>query len=321
MLSRDLPLFTYNNDEMAYLKVVKLMKRNIEYYDASRIAFMGKFGSHVVAGDVWGWRLPTIFEIWRFIPGSGIGIYLLYLTLACGMLYSAFFIGKRYLGENMAILPAYLLFPYLHFAARDQILLLTEWWAMPFVIFALLFFVKKRNFLAILALSLAVLIREVYIVPIFLIFAFYASRFNKKAIIFLIPLVSFLTIYLYHIVALSSYIDSWHMIFSTRTVSSGTSFLNETLAFGSWEYVFYKYRVFLIFLVLAVLALFYIYRRISREEAIIWLISALSLPVLFVKFGVGPYHDYWGIMYMPIVLILAPIATGNFIQKSKIQKP
>lgn len=316
-LTRDLPLYTYNNDEGAFLKTYKMMKGNVGYYDAYRVAFMGKFGGHAIPGDVWGWRMPTIFEIWKIIPGNGIGIYILYLALASGVIYASYLVGKRYLGSALALLPAYLIFPYLHFAARDEILLLTEWWSVGFFFLGLYFFVARKYFFSILFLALTVLIREVYIMPLGLMFLYFALRFKREAVVFLIPLISFLVLLFYHVLSLSSYIEAWHTLLGARIVSSGVFFVEQTLSFGSWEYLFFAARPFILFLILAAVGCWYIYGSGKKDDAWVWLLSFLSFPVAFLRFGAVPYNDYWGIMYMPIVLILASISLGNFLSKKE----
>jgi hypothetical protein len=316
-LTRDLPLYTYNNDEGAFLKTYKMMKGGVPYYDAYRVAFMGKFANHTVPGDVWGWRMPTIFEMWKIIPGSGIGIYILYLALSSGMIYASYLVGKRYLGSTLALLPAYLVFPYLHFAARDEIVLLTEWWSVAFFFLGLYLFVARKYFLAILFLALTVLIREIYIMPLGLMFLYFALKLKREAVVFLIPLVAFLVLLFYHVLSLGSYIDAWHSLFSARIVSSGIFFVEQTLSFGSWEYLLFGARPFVLFLVLALSGCWYMYRAGRKDEAWIWALAFLPFPVAFMKFGAVPYNDYWGIMYMPIVLILAPIALGNFQGRGK----
>ncbi len=311
MLTRDLPLYTYNNDEGAFLKTYKMMKSGVSYYDAYRVAFMGKFANHTVPGDVWGWRMPTIFEIWKVMPGNGIGIYILYLILASSVIYASYQVGKRYLGSNLALLPAYLVFPYLHFAARDEILLLTEWWSVAFFFLGLYLFVARKHFPAILLLALTVLIREVYIMPLVLMFLYFVLKFKKEAVVFLIPLVAFFVLLFYHILSLSSYIDAWHSLFAARIVSNGALFVEQTLAFASWEYLLFAARPFVLFLVLSLFGCWHMYRAGRKDEAFVWMLAFLSFPIAFMRFGTVPYNDYWGVMYMPIVLILAPIALGN----------
>ena len=174
MLGRDLPFYNYNNDPGVILKTYQLMKHGMDYYEAFRQAQLGRFSQQIVPNDVWGWRLPTIFFIWRILPGShGLSIYILYLVLASTILYLAFKIGSKYLGFPLSILPSYLIFPYLHFAARDQMLLETEWWSAAFFIIGLYFLINKRWFWTTLLFSLTVMVRELYVLPIGLMLVYF----------------------------------------------------------------------------------------------------------------------------------------------------
>lgn len=312
-LSRDLPLYTYNNDWGVLYKTYLLLEADFNYYDAYRTAQLGRFDQPLVPGDIWGWRLPSLFFLWQMLPGtSGISIYILYLVLAAGTLYSAYLIGVRYLGPNLGILSPYLLFPYLSFGARDQIMLATEWWGMFFFIIGLFFLISRRYFWAIIFLSLTVLVREVYVLPLVLMAIYALFRRRTMLAVFAIPLIAFGVLYLFHIIWTSSYIDAWGTLAAARVVQSGWFFVQQTLAFASWEYLFVNFRPFLVFLALATLGLTCLFIRKRGEEAIIWAAAALSFPLAFLRFGTVPYNDYWGIIYVPLVLILAPLALLAF---------
>src|SRR3989344_6314925 len=76
VLTQDLSKFAYNNDPGVFLKTYYLLGQNVNYYDALNSAQLGRFGQHILNGDVWGWRLPTIFYIWKYLPSSsGLSIY------------------------------------------------------------------------------------------------------------------------------------------------------------------------------------------------------------------------------------------------------
>ena len=308
-LSADLHFFTYNNDPGVFYKTYLQLESRVDYYEAFKNAMISRFDRKIIPQDIWGWRLPTIFYIWKFLPGStGLSIYFFYLILAGILLYAAFQIGKKYLGENLGFLSAYLLYPYLHFAARDQMLLETEWWSVSLFIVALYFLIAKRAFISTILFSLTVLIREVYLLPVFLIFIYFFIKERKQSIVFLIPLVSFVIFYLYHIYRVSTYINALGTLLSSRTTTSGTFFVQQTLSFASWEYLFFRLRPFIIFLLLSIVGCFLLYRTKFRKDSIIWLLSFLPFPIAFLKFGTVPYNDYWGIIYMPLVLILTPLS-------------
>ncbi len=318
MLSRDLPLFTYNNDPSVILETYQLMKKGGGYYEAFRIAQISRYAQQIVPGDIWGWRLPTIFYIWTIFPGNrGLAIYILYLALSLAVFYAAFKIGERYLSWPLAILPSYLIFPYLHFAARDQMLLETEWWSMLLFIIGLYALIKKRWFLTTLLFCLTVVVRELYILPIGLMFIFAFFKKRRLVPVFLIPLLAFLFLFVFHIMATSAYIDSWGTIISPRTIPFGSFFVQQTLAFASWEYLLFAFRPFFIFLLLACLGCLYVFKRFDRSEAIFLLLAFFPFPLAFLRIGTVPYNDYWGIIYMPLAIMLAALSAGFVGSKLK----
>lgn len=315
MLSSDLPLYTYNNDPGAFLKVYQLLEGNVYYYEAIKIAHIGRFAQRTAPTDIWGIRLPTIFFIWKVLPGNGLSIYFLYLFLACSVLFVAYKIGERYLGSGTGILSAYLLFPYLHFAGRDQMVLETEWWAVLVFILALFFLIKKKLFWATVLFSLAVMIRELYLMPLLLFLVYYLFKDRKVLFVFLVSITSFVVLFLFHLIFASQYIDSWGTLFRPRVVPFGLLLTKQALAFASWEYLFFGLRPFLIFLLMALVGCLGVWQKVKKEEGLLLLISFLVFPVAFLKIGTVPFNDYWGIMYMPQVLIFAPIVLVFFGKK------
>ena len=315
-LAQDLSKFAYNNDPGIFLKTYYLIEQNVNYYDALNSAQLGRFGQHIVNGDVWGWRLPTIFYIWKYLPtSSGLSIYVLFLILASALLLVSYKIGRRYLGARLAILPSYLLFPYLHYAARDQTFLQTEWWSVSTFVIAIYLFITRKHFYSIILLSLTVLIREVYILPIGLtvIYLFITRKRNFR--LFLIPLIAFLILFIFHTSQVNYYINAYGTLFSPRVVSNGLLFVQQTLAFASWEYLLFQFRPFIILLVASLFGCFYVYKNINKNEGILWTLAFLPFPIAFLRFGTLPYNDYWGIIYMPTVITLAPLLLGFFKQR------
>lgn len=306
-LTTDIP---YNNDPGVLLATYRQIENGADYYEAYKTAQLGRFAQNIIPADIWGWRLPTIFYIWKLFPGqTGLSIYILYLIVASALLLVAFQIAKRYLDENLAFLSPYLLFPYLHFGSRDQMFLETEWWGVSMFVFGLYFLVKRRLFLATIVLTTAVLVREVYLLPLGLIVLYAFAKDKKLVPVLAIPIVAFLILFAFHFERVSDYINARETLFSPRVVSNGIYFIQQTLAFASWEYLLFKFRPFILFLPLAVAGCLMLFKNNFKKESIVWLLSFLPFPISFLKFGTVPYNDYWGIIYMPLVLILAPLST------------
>ena len=319
ILTQDLSKFAYNNDPGLYLKTYYFMGQKLDYYESYKMAFLNRFETQIIPKDVWSWRMPTLFVIWQLMPGKyGLSIYYLFLLFASLVLYTAYKIGKKYLGVSLAILPAYLIFPYLHFAARDQMFLITEWWSMSLFVFGVYLLTTHKFFWATLVFSLTLMIRELYTLPIalMLIYSFFARR--KIVSVYIIPLFAFLVLFFSHVYRLSFYIDSWGTIFSPRIVSDGLFFIQQTLAFGSWEYLLFQLRPFLFFFFASIVGCLYILRKTNREESILWILGYLPFILAFLRFGQTPFNDYWGIVYVRITLILAPLSLGLFKQRPKV---
>ncbi len=321
-LGRELPVGTYNNDPGMFLKTYQLMEGGADYYEAYKQAQLGKF-QQIVPGDVWGWRLPTILLIWKAIPGqSAVGIWAVYLVLSVGILYLAYGISCRYLKPDLGLLSPYLLFPYFHYAMRDQMFLETEWWSVvPFIagIYTLL---NRRLMIATILFTLTVLIREVYLLPIGLLFVFALLRERRLVVSLLLPFVVFSLVFLYHVTRVDTFINAWGTLFTPRVVSNGLLFVQQTLAFASWEYLFFGLRPFILFLVFAVVGCVHLYHRGLKRDSLILLSSFLPFPLAFLRFGTLPYNDYWGIIYVPIAVLLAPLSLGFLLKlKERVASP
>lgn len=315
MLSSDLPLYTYNNDPGVFLKTYQLVKGGENYYSAFFIAQNGTFTGKRIPSDIWWFRMPTIFYLWSFLPGSGLSIYLLFLLLASVCLFAAYKIVLKFCGFRIALMSPYLLFGYLHFGARDQMLLETEWWGVMFFIIGLYFFFYKRFFWAIVLFSLAVLTRELYVIS--LVFMFLASFANKRrrVWVFIIPILSFALLFVFHILAVTKYFSSFVEMFRPRLAGDGLFLVKQTLVFGSWEYLFFFLKPFYFFVFFALIGSYYIFRKIDKGWGLCVLASFIVFPIAFLKVGSVPFNDYWGIMYIPQVLIFAPLVLGIFKHK------
>ena len=313
MLSRDLPYFTYNNDPSVFLKTYQLVDSGQPYYLSLLRAHDGRFSRVGMPTDIWGLRMPTLFYIWSFLPGGGMGIYFLFLVISASVLFGAYKVTEKYLGRNIGLLSSYLLFPYLHYAARDQMMLETEWWGVTIFIIGIHFLLFRKYFLSTILLSLSTLTRELFIMPVFLLLIYYFFTNRKIVYIATVPITAFCLFFLFHLTAANFYIDAYGSLLKPRVIPLGYMFLQQTFAFGSWEYFFYNFKPFFLFFILAVMGSLYVYLRKSKTDGLIILFSFLIFPIAFLKIGTLPYNDYWGIMFMPQVLIFAPVVLGNFL--------
>lgn len=306
MLKRDVPLYTYNNDPGVFLKTHLLMDQGYGYYEAFKIAITGRFGLQTVPGDIWSWRLPTVFLIWKVIPGTNrLSVYYLLIILFVSVFFTVFKIGQKYLGSNLGLLPAYLIFPYFHYAARDQMFLETEWWSLSIFIFGIYFFISNRLFWTTVLLSITVLVREVYILPLGLMLIYSLFREKKLIPVFTIPLFSFSLFFIFHLSQVNHYINTRGTIFSPRIISDTLLLIQKTLAFASWEYLLFQIRPFIFFLLVAIIGCLFLFFKEKKKETIFLLLSFSIFPIIFLKLGTL-YNDYWGIIYVPLAIIFAP---------------
>jgi hypothetical protein len=86
-------------------------------------------------------------------------------------------------------------------------------------------------------------------------------------------------------------------------------------AFGSWEYFFYFGRIFLILYGLGVLALI---KKLTWQKAA--LLTFFTLPWFFLKIGTSRFNDYWGVLFVPIVLISVPLILESRLPAVKLPK-
>lgn len=305
-LTRNLPLYTYNNDPSVFLKTFFLMKEGTNYYDAFKISISSRFSIQTYPGDVWGWRTPTLFSIWSLLPGkTGLSLYVLFLALSSSVVFVSYRLLRKYLPSHFAILSPYLIFPYIHYAVRDQMFLETEWWGLYMFIFGLFFLIKRKFFFAAAFFSMSVLFRELYMLPITFMVIYSIFKQRKLTFTFLIPIISFILIYVYHLFRLREYINIWETLLVPKTVSDPSSLIHQTLAFASWEYLFAKLRPFLFLLPVAFFGCVILLKKV--KEAVYLILSFALFPIFFLKFGITLYHDYWGILYIPIAIILSPL--------------
>jgi hypothetical protein len=296
---------TYRTDMDDYLRTFYLMKRGQLYYPAHKKAVVENAFKTVMSSNLWSWRFPTLFLLWQLIPTqTGIGILTLFLFCALVSLSSSYFFIFKMLPDHkkyLAILAPYLLYPYFHFGVRDATLLQAEWWGVFFIIIALTAWVYQKKWLSVFWFTAAVLTREIFIIPLVLTLLGYLLLRKKEWVYFTIPLTFFLIVLYVHSQFVKQFADTSTDFLTPRLHSFGIAILRVTLAFGSWEYYFYRFRIFIIFYILALWGLF------KKSENVLLLGPFFILPLTFLFIGTSIYNDYWGVMYMPVILLTVPL--------------
>jgi hypothetical protein len=86
--------------------------------------------------------------------------------------------------------------------------------------------------------------------------------------------------------------------FKPRVHNTGASLVNATLAFGSWEYLFYWLRPLTVWLLIALVG-----AGLSFQAKKLPLVMMLTLPFLYLKIGTSEWNHVWGVLYVPGILI------------------
>ena len=226
---------TYFNDYLEFLRNFYLVERGYGYYEGLVITHTEDGRSSTIPSKVWNWRLPAYAYLWKIFPGSGgISVYIFFLALSSAALYFTYRIGRVFLNPNQAVLVPYVLLPYFHFAARDLSFLEMEWWALSFLFLAIFAILKTRLYLLFISATLAMLLRELFLIPVLLwsLLMMISKRYKlTKPLIFAV--VIFLIAIVLHYFRATQYIPrSWSSLTFDSRPFEITAF-QQTLSYGS----------------------------------------------------------------------------------------
>ncbi|MEW6188863.1 MAG: hypothetical protein AB1466_01940 [Actinomycetota bacterium] len=297
----------YAFDGFLYLKTFYLMKRGHGYYRAFGMAFDQDRRLTGTPPAIFGWRLPTIFWIWStLLPANGTYLNYAFTFFSLLCICSTFIFARKFIPDEWALLASFLLAPYLLYAAMSFWFPFAEYWGFFFALFSLTFFCYHKQFESALFALLAVLTRELMIfVPVAGLLASVSSKNRKKIIIWILPLVCFSIFFMIHYLAVKPKLV--HAPFDLSAwLHGGFGFVKSTLGFGLNFFAKGEMLKFLL-LFLALLGVLMLPRR---GEKMIFM-ACLLLPVFIFFIVGGPWRDYWGIIYMPFILIYAPMFFGN----------
>jgi len=170
------------------------------------------------------------------------------------------------------------------------------------MLFAIYGYVSKKPVLFMGCLLIALLMRELFIIPVGLAGIWFWLKKDKTAVRILITIGGFGLFFVLHSLIVKRLMFSTATFASPRVHVLGKDIILSTLAFGAWEYFFFRIRIFLVFYVLAVFGLV---RHLHRSYG--FLLCFVLMPVSFLILGSSIYNDYWGIFYLPFVLISVPL--------------
>ena len=295
----------YFNDYLAYLRIFYLVEKDVDYYTGFVTVHTEDGRSSTIPQKTWNWRLPTYAYLWKIFPGTGgLSVYIVFLVISSAALYFSYRIGRVFLNSKQAILIPYILFPYFHFAARDLSSLSMEWWALPFLILTVFAIVKKRLNLLFISSAIAMILRELFLIPVLLwIVSMVISKNYKMVRMLTFAMVIFFIALALHYFKVTQYIPR-----SRESVSFGSrpfelTAFQQTLSYGSVDYLFFRFRPFLVSLVFSGLLLaFGFFKKRLSFSLLIMPLAALSTTIFALKFA-SKDADYWGVSYIPFLLM------------------
>src|SRR3989344_335200 len=296
---------SYASDELSFLKTFYLMEKGENYYSAFKSARLNLYKGDLLSSDTFVWRSPVVFWFWTIFANNGYQILILFILLGLGFLIAVFFVTKKITESVLLGIISVLLFvPYFYdtFVYKTAFLF-TEWWGLFFYVYGLAFLIYKKNKFAIFFLTLAVISRELFIIPVFLIFLY--NFFSKKdSKIFLIPLFIFFIFTFIHSVFISkvtaetttfNVIDRFHRYSLDN--------LQRMVSFSMKSYVFLGMKTHYIFVFLGTISIF-LGALIKKEIRYIFL-SVIGF-LIFLPMISTLDNDYWGIFFVTTLIMSIP---------------
>lgn len=303
----------YVSDEKDFLKIFYYMREGQNYYQAGALAFIYDARYNRAPTDLYSWRLPTAFYIWKFMAADGNGIIDLFIFFSSLSLLAAFLIIKRFVAEEFAIFSPLALMPYFLNAFASTSFLFIEWWSLFPFLFALAFIFNRRISVGVCFLVLSVFVRELMIVPalgISLIFLFK----SRKLAPLLIILCSFLIFMFLHGFFIETNLNSVISYSPRQFHFLDKGYLLHILAFSTEFYSLAKFRIGILFTIIAsvgFLITFMLLRgKKDKSLVMIGVMASLSLflttPFINTS-SEGFYSDYWAIIIIPLFMIFSPL--------------
>lgn len=294
----------YGFDAFIFLKTFYLMKRGNNYYQSFRTAIVQDLRISEKPTSVQNYRLPTLFWLWRYLlPEDGAYILYLFWLLSALSIICSYFFAKKLVGSSLSLVAPAMLSSYLAFGATTWWFLMAEYWGVFFAIFALTCYIYDLEIPSIVFATLAVLIRELFLfLPIAMLIGAIYSRDKKKIALWACPILIFSAVYIMHYLTLRPYLKSAPLNVQTW-LHGGLGYVISTTQFGMD-----LFTQNLILRIAVPTAGFVGALLIPEVDKKISIFCCIALPVLgFLFFGSGQWGNYWGIIYVPIVLICTPL--------------
>lgn len=310
---------TYRSDELSFLKTFYLIEQGRDYYSSFKLAREDLTGGIKLEADTFTWRSPVIFLIWSTIANDGTQIFNLFVFLSLLALGCSFLMLKKLSDARIASISTFFLALYLiDTLFYKTAFLFTEWWGVLFIIFAFTALIYKYKLVATLLFTLAVLTREIFVIPILVLLVWEVILKRKAFWIYLIPVLIFGLFYIIHSYSITTVLQkSSEFTLLERFHFFEWTNLQRMLSFSMRKLVVFNlkthYLIFLLGIISPFVYLLFEYK--NKKEVISILLFVLTLVLLFPLISVYD-NDYWGIMFMPMIIILSPFFLSLF--KSRI---
>ncbi len=303
--------FSYNFDGIRYLKSFYLMKQGMDWYaacvESTRVDARGPFE---VPRVVMNYRLPTLYGLFSFLPDGG-WIQILFVLCSCCAMGAVFDAVLRIGGTDRSWLcglaASLLLGSYLLTGAVTWYYTFHEYWAWFAAAGAWFFLVRRLDLPAFALAVFSAAIREhfVLVLAVHSIAIWLAGdRRNRMTVVGGWLLLA--AVYLLHV--------NNAMPYTGQGIGEGTSIWFHAPSLNSIRYATLFGTVLLPYALYWIPLLFLGYGwaawRYRAHRAVACVSVLIAVPFLGYVF-VGPSISsggYWGIVYMPWVLTLGPLA-------------
>ena len=301
-------LGTYTSDEIAFLKTFYLMEGDNNYYSAFKISRENYAIGNLVQSEISTWRLPLSFYLWNIFAQKGEDILTIFIIFMFTFFICSYFLLRQFMPYKFAVLGPLVLFPYFYDSFRYKTsFLFTEWWGLFFFLIGLVAISYKRTLFASLGFILAMLTRELFVIPVicFLIFHVITKKQSKYLLGSLLVFMSFYFFHWFNVTNILAQTDKVDLTVK-RIHLYDLFYLHKLLSFSMREYVFLGIKTHYMVLLLGLTSILFKLILDRKSQLAYWFIAIISLLVFLPLISVKE-NDSWGITFVPLILLSVPL--------------
>ena len=301
-------LGTYTSDEVSFLKTFYLMEKGNDYYLAYKIARENYASGNLIQSKVSTWRSPVVFYLWSFFAQKGADILTIFIIFMFTFLIFSYLMLKQFMAHIFAIFGPLVLLPYFYDSFRYKTsFLFTEWWGLFFFLIGLVAISYKRTLFASLGFILAMLTRELFVIPVicFLIFHVITKKQSKYLLGSLLVFMSFYFFHWFNVTNILAQTDKVDLTVK-RIHLYDLFYLHKLLSLSMREYVFLGIKTHYMVLLLGFTSILFKLILDRKSQLAYWFIAIISLLVFLPSISVKE-NDSWGITFVPLILLSVPL--------------